>query len=430
MLHAIFIFLAIILLAFLSLKHHTAAIVLLTGLLPTYLLRLSIFGLPTSFLELAIITIAITGLLQVSVRQSWRVAWRRLPTPFIIFLGLFMISTIVSTYISPHPYTSLGILKGWILFPLIFGWLIVTIAPYKTSQIINALIASGTAMSLVGLMQINGLNRIKGVYDVPNSLALYLAPIFIMVLWQSTRAFKAHQKIEKITFILASLIIGGALIATQSAAAIAAITISLLLGIFYWANPLFKKRWLVLATLFVVVAASYLFFTGRLAYLVSPLRAEGPSNSISVRVQLWDLSQQLIKEHPLLGIGLGSFEPAYQQKLHERFQEFENCNLQHKNCIQPIAEYVFRDPHNWVLSFWLNTGLLGLFSFIFINAYVFWRAKNTTLTQQSILLALLVLLLFGLTDTIYWKNDLSALHWTILALLIAQSYNKATSDVV
>lgn len=429
MFYDIFLFIALLLLAFLSYRHHSAAIILLTSFLPTYLLRLNIAGLPTTFLELAIITTTAAGLLQPTVRRSWRSAWRRLPVTLIILVLLFVLASIISTAISPHPRTSLGILKGWIFFPLLLGWLVAVITPHKTGQIIRALIVSGTIMALIGLTWLNGLNRIKGVYDTPNSLALYLTPIFIMALWQSVRVFKTHRRAEKITFLLASLIIGLALIATQSAAGIIAVTISLLVGAFYWANPLSKKRWLITAVLFFIIAAGYLFYTGRLAYLTSPLQSDGQPNSISVRVQLWTLSLELIKKHPWLGVGLGTFEPAYQQALHERFRQFENCKLKIENCIQPLAEYVYRDPHNWLLSFWLNTGLLGLLSFVGLHAFVARKvvprygllAANYKLPAPA--LALLALLLFGLTDTIYWKNDLAALHWIII-LLITQKHEK------
>ncbi len=417
MLYGILLFAAISLLAFLSFKHYSAAIVLLVALLPSYLLRLNIFGIPTTFLELAIITTTIAGLFQPTVRLSWRSAWRRLPSPLVILLCLFIFSAVVSTLISPHLRTSLGILKGWILSPLLLGWLAAVIAPQKTSQIINALIASGTAMALLGLTQIGGLNRIKGVYDVPNSLALYLAPIFVLALWQNIHPLSSPRKIVP---ILAVLIIGTALIATQSVAGLAAIAASLFIGVFYWTSSLSKKRWLVLIVLFSVIAASFLSYTGRLSYLISPLRPGGQPNSVSVRVQLWVLSSELIKEHPLLGVGLGTFEPAYQQKVHEYFQKFRSCDSAIKNCTKPLPEYVYRDPHNWILSFWLNLGLLGLISFIAINVYAVWQTKRLPRFLQPAALALLAILLFGLTDTIYWKNDLASLHWILIALLAAQ----------
>jgi len=222
---------------------------------------------------------------------------------------------------------------------------------------------------------------------------------------------------------------GLAIIATKSLAAVLSITLTLIIGLIFFSS--LSKRKIILATLtFLVVSGSYFYFTGRLSYLALPL-ATGEANSISVRFQLWSISLGLIKDNPLLGIGLGTFEPAYQQKLHERFQKFEKCEslslanrLTTKNCLPPLAEYVFRDPHNCLLSFWLNTGLLGLLSFAGIHFIIIKKiflSVNKKHQSLPVALALLALLIFGLFDTIYWKNDLSALHWALIALAINAS---------
>jgi O-antigen ligase len=194
-----------------------------------------------------------------------------------------------------------------------------------------------------------------------------------------------------------------------------------------------KKRQLrapALILLFIAASLLVITTTGRLSYLFQPWLHHGSYNSLSVRLQLWDVSLELIKEHPLFGVGLGTFEPAYQQKLHTRFKQYENCSQANTNCIKPLPEFVFRDPHNWPLSFWLNTGLLGLASFTLINFLVIGSAATqlrlaSKETGQKLItasmLALVALLLFGLTDTIYWKNDLSALHWIIVALLVSEN---------
>ncbi|HLD25813.1 MAG TPA: hypothetical protein VJC05_02120, partial [Candidatus Andersenbacteria bacterium] len=70
--------------------------------------------------------------------------------------------------------------------------------------------------------------------------------------------------------------------------------------------------------LLIFLALTVLSLTGRGQYLLSPLFSDTP-NSISVRGQLWSVAAELITEHPFLGIGLGQFEPAYQEKLHDRF---------------------------------------------------------------------------------------------------------------
>ena len=43
-----------------------------------------------------------------------------------------------------------------------------------------------------------------------------------------------------------------------------------------------------------------------------------------------------------------------------------------------------------------------------------------TVVRQSLVLVLVSILIFGLTDTVYWKNDLSALYWIIISLIMVQ----------
>jgi len=132
--------------------------------------------------------------------------------------------------------------------------------------------------------------------------------------------------------------------------------------------------------------------------------------SLAVRQQLWSVGRQLIAEHPIFGVGLGQFEPQYQRVLHERFSQFNSGLLSP----EPIPEFVFRDPHNWIIAFWLNAGLLGLVAFIGVHIVAVWRSK-----ERGVVLALVLLLLFGLVDTIYWKNDLATLHWVLISLTLA-----------
>lgn len=424
---------ALLLFALLSYFHHRAAVILLAGLLPAYLLRFSVFGIPTNFFELAIIVVALAGLVQPAIRSHWITAWRRLPFAFLLLTLFFILAASLSTLISPHPLTSLGILKSWILIPILFGWLIYSVTLWRGEgwvnccarrspalagrrlgklKIINTLLASGVAVSVIGLFQVFTLDRVKSVYDVPASLALFLAPLLVIALWQKRWLYAAP--------------IALALLATQSVAALIAVALTLLLGIILWANSYQKKRSLLALTLVLILATAYLTSTGRLGYL-----ARSP-NSISVRRQLWSISWELIKKHPVLGIGLGTFEPAYQQKLHERFSR--QSSLQSA----PLPEFVFRDPHNWILSFWLNTGLLGLLSFAGLHVWTFLKLFENCRARRSseffeerrlgklkivnssaaaLAAALVALALFGLADTIYWKNDLAALHWLLLALL-------------
>ena len=446
--HMLFIFVlpALILLALLAYTKPQVATILLIALTPIYLIKFSVASIPTNLFEISILIVFSFSAVQLTVRKRWRENIRQTPPWIIIFIAIFVISSIISTLVSPHPKTSLGILKGWIITPLLIGWLAFTFnRADKTNnfhaQALRSLVITGLVVSFFGLIQINQLDRVRSIYDVSNSLALFVTPLLIITFYLT---IVGHRRAF---YLPSTIIIGSALIATQSISGITAAAISMLIGtiVHYFSKQFYKtgrrcapvlksKKTLIfsltLFTLFTVASLSVITTTGRLSYLVQPWKTADSYNSISVRLQLWSISLKLIKDHPFLGVGLGTFEPAYQQALHARFNEFHNCKLLIDDCDKPLAEFVYRDPHNWPLSFWLNTGLVGLLCFTAINIFIIWKAITQLLSSPhnpsrvfatATILALVSLLLFGLTDTIYWKNDLSALHWILMGLLLGAS---------
>jgi len=79
-------------------------------------------------------------------------------------------------------------------------------------------------------------------------------------------------------------------------------------------------------------------------------------------------------------------------------------------------------PHNIILNFWLEIGLLGLVAFGMIFAKFFKQTKVKLLQQKSwltlgIAAAMITILVHGLIDVPYFKNDLAILFWIIIGLL-------------
>jgi O-antigen ligase len=395
---------ALLLLAVLAATNYGQAILLLAALLPAYLLRFSLFGIPTNFLEAAILIICVVGVGQPPIRQQWKAALSK-PSPWVmVWIGLFVAAVLCSTFISPQLRVSLGILKSWVLFPLVFAFIIASwaAASQKTQQVTHYLWLSGVGMAIIGLFQLGHVPRIFSVYDVPNSLALFLAPLLVMSVWTARARHTWH--------ILGVGIMAAALFATQSLAGAVSALLALGIGALLW-----RRRWILPLAGIIIVAGILFSLTGKMPYLLRPLIDSTVHSSLSVRLQLWSVGWDLVKKHPLSGVGLGQFEPAYQQQLHQRFADYEAG----KTVQQPLAEFVYRDPHNVVLSVWLNLGLLGLVSFIAIHYLALKRALSLpSLTRQSIALGLFTLLIFGLTDTIYWKNDLAALQWLLVFMLL------------
>lgn len=399
----------------LAVNQYEMAVIVVAGLLPLYLLKTNVLGQGANALEILISILVVVGVLQTGARQHFLRVLKKIPPQFIIASQLFLGAAILSTGISPYLHNSLGVLKGWIIIPMVYAFIVLAYKdrPHFVSNIIRALISSGVIVSLLGLLQIGTMVRIKSIYDVPNSLALFIAPLLVLSVW---KYIETKQKF----FMVALVCMAPALLFTQSLMGVVAVLIALLIGfIFYLPAGLPRKKWLSAFLVVAFLIVGMFWQNGKISYLMSSISNSGTSTSLTVRLQLWSISQELIKEHPFLGIGLNQFEPNYQQKLHQRFSLYFLQATTYK--LPPSAEFVFRDPHNFLLSFWLNMGLLGLVSFIVLNylALSFIWKKEPDTQKQALALALIAMLCFGLADTIYWKNDLATLWWVLIVLLLS-----------
>src|SRR5690242_18799635 len=119
----ILIILSSILLGWLSYYYYPLAVMLVVGLLPTYLLRTQIAGIPTTLLELSVVAVTVGGLLNAQVKTQWRQAWATIPIIIRLATAGFVLAATISAYISVEPRVSWGIWKSWVITPLLFGWL-------------------------------------------------------------------------------------------------------------------------------------------------------------------------------------------------------------------------------------------------------------------------------------------------------------------
>jgi O-antigen ligase len=248
--------------------------------------------------------------------------------------------------------------------------------------------------------------RSFGPFESPNFLAMFLVPMtflsspileFIKTRW--------IRIVAVISFALPIL----ALYFSNSRAGYITFVLCLLLFINYRFINLQKTKnrkpffaaWFVL--LFVVFNAGYLFF--------STHNFKPDNNSDVIRVEIYKYSNTLLQQHPILGIGLGQFQSS--------IRELSKDNIAFQTFSLPYALH----PHNLFLALWLNLGLAGLIVFILILVKLFQGLYfNDSKYKAYFIAAAFAILIHGLFDTTYFKNDLSAIFWLIFALsLIARS---------
>jgi O-antigen ligase len=436
-------------LAFVINKTRTAVLVL-PFFFPLYLLRFEVFGVPVYFVEGLIIIAAIPVFVKILkgedlikkslISQFFNMVRSRFSFKKNIFLDffkspffpvvLFLTACIVSTLIVPdeNSMRALGILKSWIIIPLIFFAIYYYTAKSvkDVTAAMHAYIASAAFLAIWALYQ--GLSgqfitidaRVSGPFESANYLVLYMAPALVFSAVRLVQAF-LHKRIETAQYrwnvnerrifygTLLSLFFV-VLILSQSYGGIIGVFIALFAYIIYErrkvtidVNKKFLNRLIGFVLTFLIIAGT----------LTASLNIEKFQNifkldehtSIATRVEIWQVGGRLILENPVLGIGLGQFEDKYTERASEILQK------------EPFEEKRLHS-HNIFMAFWLNSGLLGFISFIWIIVLIYiYSVKHLTDENKKLMTAGIIvftyILVHGLIDVPFWKNDLALLFWLI-----------------
>jgi O-antigen ligase len=367
--------------------------------LPLYLVRFKIFNIPTTVLEIMIYILFIVWLIKVFKFGKFK---RLLTTHCSLFIAvlLILIGLSLATVFSSDLRTSAGIWKAWFIDALLF--FIILITTIKTSKqiknVLYAFVSSGFIVSVISLIyliqgKLDATGRLQAIYNSPNYLAMYIAPALIVGfgLW-----ILVKNRLGKILLfiVLCSLFI--TLCCTQSFGAYMGIITALCFGLILYLYKLEKKKLIygvIFLGLIVILILSYSKFTSEQGKL-----------SLNARLTIWQKAWQIFKANPILGIGPGTFEDYF----------------------PPYPEWGVPQPHNFYLAFLLQTGIIGFIGFIWLLVWFFRKGFKMFSIQHSafgilLMMVMIYILVHGLVDTQYWKNDLSIIFWLIIGLMVILS---------
>ncbi|MDD4995065.1 MAG: O-antigen ligase family protein [Patescibacteria group bacterium] len=399
---------------YLAWRNFRLGLALLVFLLPTYFIRFQIGPLPTTLLELYFVVIALIWITKergLSYRNQNLIKWR---LPIFLFLAAATIGVIVS----PDKTAALGIWKAYFIEPILF--FLILISSLKTREdwklILNALLASAAAISLFAIFQkATGVaippawlaeRRVTSVFGYPNAVGLYLAPLIILAFSLFYDSLREKKYIYSTLYFLSLASSALAIFFSKTEAG----WIAAAAGIFIFC--VFKKNLRVPA---IAAAAILILLIGLTPALRSPVIEKITLQDWSghVRLVTWSESLEMLKSNAIFGAGLSGY-PLKMIKFHQ-------------------AEYleIFQYPHNIVLNFWSETGPVGLIAFLWLMALGI-VASLKKARQSSLALAMLciffAILIHGLVDVPYFKNDLSMMFWLFLAVaFILEKKNETLS---
>lgn len=372
-------------------------IYLVVFLIPTYIFSFKIWLIPTNLLE-ALVSVLFLAWFIGNFNKIPEISRSMFKSSFFPPILLIFLGASISTIFSDDIITSAGIWKSWFIVPLLFFVVVLNAIKNgkQVQKIISSLFFSGFWVSLIALFYFFSHNltydgRLKAFYESPNHLAMYLSPILILSLYLY---FVFDKKIIKFFLFAAHCSLLVVLYLTYSYGA----WIGLIASLFFLLATIKKQK-----KIFYLIGIMFLIVASFFAFQINSQKFQGMIDfsypSLSSRFVIWQSAWEIIKDQPFNGIGPGLFQEYY---------------LKYQVTLEPYLEWAVPQPHNLFLAFWLQTGLLGLLGFIWLLLR-FFRIKINSLA--IILMATMIcVLIHGLVDTTYWKNDLAVVFWLIIAL--------------
>jgi len=329
----------------------------------------------------------------------------------------------------------------------------------KNTIVVDALVLGAVVVSLLGLGQYvtgqgvitaEGVRRVRAFYGSPNNLALFLERVLPLVV---AVALWGGKGVRRVLYALAGVPILAALVLTFSKGALflglpaALLFLGILrdkaqkagLGLMKTSpcaaggsesnsgsprqdknrvSLLRKWRGLLTALGLLLVVALALLPFARTERFATAFDLYG--GTAFFRVQLWRATLNLIREHPLTGVGLDNFLYQYRTRyiLPTAWQE---ANLSH--------------PHNVILDWWARLGIGGVVVLGWLLAAFFragWRkfAPQTEGSEEAplfqdyervlalgLMAGMVAALAHGLIDNFYFLVDLACVFMLSLGMM-------------
>lgn len=406
------------------LKTITKATVCLTVfLIPFYFFRFDVAVIRTNIFEIAALIAFVLTLFQPDVQR-----FRRLKLQWSL-PAAFLVAALIAVAVSGEKAAAFGIWKGWLLVPVVFAWTVqANFAKREFWKPLAALFAALCIISLWGIAQKIGLaealfyqvgnqtfsqyisqGRVFGPFDSPNFLAMFIVPSMFLTL---SLAEVIKNMLGKVLFYASYVLPVLALVFTTSRGGLVALVSATAVWLFF--RFAYTKRSEPGASVLATVVVGMVGLVN-LVYLLVVTKTLTLSGSDGLRTQIYHYAAVLLEKYYLLGLGLGQF----QKKIAEI----------------SLGDHVFQTdglsyalhPHNLLLSLWLNLGLLGLILFGWLVISFFKNSLNSEpRLRAGAIAAMTAILVHGLFDTTYFKNDLAAIFWLVFVISIIAKNEKNT----
>jgi len=385
---------------------------ILFALSPSYVVRFSFGALKLNLLEVLIPIFWILALILLSKKgelDKFFSFCKSIPKSVLIFTAIFFLASLLSTLISPTKDRAFGQLLAYFVEPIItffFAGYILREDHNKNRflKFVLYYIALLSVYALIQYLTLAGLpklwwgnsaepKRALSIFEYPNAFALFITPLLAYSL---PIVFSGDKKNKHLKWLL---LIGlfGLLVSLSRGGWIGFISAIFVFALVSAKKDLWKKLGVVAVLVIIVFSV-----VPNLRYRVL-LPFKGEKSTVS-RFSLWETADKMISSSPILGKGLNGFATDF---------NFYNTDPG----LAPL-DY----PHNIFLNFWVETGLLGLISFLGLSISIIWlgwqKFLKGSLYGLAIILFIIALYAHGMADAPYFKNDLALVFWIFASTVI------------
>jgi len=401
--------------------------------LPAYGVRFQIFNLPLTLLEAMILILFFLWLARGGYKRIKLVI--RENKSWFFLIGVFLIAATISIFAAPDLKAAAGIWKAYFLEPILF--ILVFLDTVKSDKdfrkVIYSLGAIALVISLFAIFQklsggmfvpenywlLGEGHRVTSFYSYPNAIGLFVAPIVILMVgllisdiqYPIAGSGSVKYWLWEIGYYL--LIAGSGTAAIYFAKSDGAM-VGLIAGIFFLVVFLIhrylakkfsgRKKTITLITYYLLLIVFFLIvILSAVKFLPASARDTLLLRDWSgqTRLTIWKESVEMLKNHWLFGAGLSGYQAAMAPYHQAKYLE------------------IFMYPHNIFLNFWSETGIFGaLIFFAIVLKFIIQGFKKKYYWAPILMASMVVILVHGLVDAPYFKNDLAILWWVVVGMMI------------
>jgi putative inorganic carbon (HCO3(-)) transporter len=378
--------------------------------LPAYVLRGHLLGrLPFTGLEVVLGLTVLAFIVESALQRRMP----RLDTPFSVIVAVLLLATVIGVVASPDRQEALGIAKAYIVEPMVLFFISVNVlrSSWDWERVVYGLYVSGLvvavsqAVAVAGALANHTLN-LNVAPPVPSWLwtnnnfgGIFLDPLVGLALGLALFGGVRHRNLHWAALVLLGL---GDVLTLSRGSWLALVVLAIV------AAALHPRRRVLLAVCLAALVVAVILPPVR-HRISNELNPNSPANSLVARARLWHATVDLIGAHPFTGSGLAGFQTAitpYRKQVHD------------------TATQTHVYPDQLELDFWVELGVLGFVALLgFLVELVRYLVPVLRAGPRAhpwavaLSLAWVGILVHGLLDSPYWKNDLAA-EWWILAALV------------